>query len=199
MTQNRQDMKRHFFLGGWDVEMVTIARLLDEVAPQCYTDHGLGWGARASAYRHEIQAVVSAHICPVLVELEDDLGLTHSGAIIVDHHGAGNGDIQPTSLQQVFSLLGLPSEKWTRWFELVAANDRGHVRSLIQVGATQAEIREVRAADRAAQRITVQEEHEGERAARSAGWTWLHESPDRIAWRSELLRHRRLGSTACGT
>ncbi len=57
---------------------------------------------------------------------------------------------KPTSLQQIFALLGLSAERWTRWFALVAANDRGHIAEMVGLGATPEEIAQVRAADRAA-------------------------------------------------
>ena len=57
---------------------------------------------------------------------------------------------------------------WTRWYELVAANDRGHVRAMKEAGATQEEIRAVRAADRQAQGVTAAEEHAAEAAIKGA-------------------------------
>jgi hypothetical protein len=65
-------------------------------------------------------------------------------------------------LEQVFDLLRLPSSRWTRWFALVAANDRGHVRAMLELDppATAAELQQIRAADRGAQGITLQQEQE---------------------------------------
>ena len=68
----------------------------------------------------------------------------------------------------MFTLLGLPGERWTRWFELVAANDRGYIPALLDMGATPEEIVKVRTADRAAQGITPEEEAAGERAVAQA-------------------------------
>ena len=65
---------------------------------------------------------------------------------------------------QVFALLELPPLHWSRWFELVAANDRGYIPALVEVGATPAEIASVRAADRAAQGITAAQEVAAEKA-----------------------------------
>jgi hypothetical protein len=158
----------HFFLGGRDLEMVTIAGLLDELAPGSYSDLGLAWGARVSAYRNEIQQALLAGQRPVLIELEDDLDLEPTEVISIDHHGARGDTDHQTSLHQVFALLGLPKERWSRWFDLVAANDRGHVHALLEVGATPDEISAVRVADRKAQGITIQEEFLGERAAKAA-------------------------------
>jgi hypothetical protein len=155
-----------FFLGGSDFEMQTIRALLEETAPARFHDKHLGWGARASAYCQEIRHALSVGLTPVLVELQDDLGLDPGRVVIVDHHGEQAGSDKPTSLQQVFALLGLPAERWTRWFALVAANDRGHIAEMLMLGATREEIARVRAADRAAQGISPEEERVGEEAVR---------------------------------
>jgi len=65
---------RHRGLGGADLEMVTIARLL-EAREEIVHDGQLAWGARASAYRSEIQRCLAAGRQAVLIELYDDLGL----------------------------------------------------------------------------------------------------------------------------
>ncbi len=156
-----------FFLGGRDLEMATIRALLDE-AGAAYHDAGLAWGAKASAYRDEIAAVVRDGRTPVLVELADDLGLPSGTAIVVDHHGAAAGADRPTSLRQVFELLGLPDSRWDRRLRLVDANDRGHVAALVDAGATRAEVAAIRADDRAAQGITSDEEEAAQRAVAAA-------------------------------
>ena len=151
-----------YFLGGQDLEMVTIRELLEDYAPDRIHDKHLSWGAKASAYRNEISACLSEGGIPVLIELEDDINLDHSRVIFVDHHGERAGG--PTSLHQIFGLLGLPKEKWTRRFDLVEANDSGYIPALIEAGATEEEIISIRAADRRAQGITELEEKAGEAA-----------------------------------
>jgi len=86
----------------------------------------------------------------------------------IDHHGALAGQGKPTSLEQVFRLLDFPEEHWTRDLALVAANDRGHIRGLQDVGATADEICSIRARDRQAQGITDAEERAGRDAAARA-------------------------------
>jgi hypothetical protein len=152
-----------FFLGGHDLEMLAIRELLDTYAPGRYCDRGLLWGAKASAYKTEIRTALVADRTPVLVELEDDLDLGGEN-IITDHHGPMAGAGKPTSLHQVFDLLGLPSDAWTRRMELVAVNDRGHIRGMLDVGATMDEIIAIRAADRSAQGITKEQEMQAEEA-----------------------------------
>lgn len=149
--------KRLFCLGGHDLEMLTIKQLLEEQA-QRVLDKQLHWGATASAYQMEIEHALQQSITPVLIELQNDLKLDIGKVIFIDHHGPQAGATQPTALHQVFDLLRLPASLWTRWFELVAANDRGHIPALQALNASQAEIIQVRQADRHAQGISCADE-----------------------------------------
>lgn len=151
-----------FLLGGQDLEMQTIRALLQEHG-QDFHDRELRWGARASDYRKEIIDAVQAGRIPVLVELAPDLPLPDC-AVIVDHHDERAGLDRRTSLRQVFDLLGLPESAWTRRLALVAANDMGHVSAMAAIGASREEMVDIRAADRAAQGVTA----EDERLARQA-------------------------------
>jgi len=150
-----------FFLGGYDLEMLTIRELLQKYSPDSYCDKKLLWGAKASDYRDEISDALQAGKIPVFIELIDDLQLGGK-VIIVDHHGALAGKDRPTSLHQVFALLGLEEDLWTRHLELVAANDRAYIEGMVEVGATKDEIITYRAKDRAAQGITQEQEREAE-------------------------------------
>ena len=157
-----------FFLGGYDLEMLTIRELIKaEGLPYC--DGKLDWSsATVVAYKEEIRATRLRGDTPVLVELridpknESDRELS-DGAIIVDHHGPRAGESEPTSLEQVFKLLELPRERWTRWMDLVSANDRGHVPAMQLLGATTEEMVAIRAEDRRAQGVTPEEEAEAKR------------------------------------
>lgn len=153
-----------FFLGGADLEMREIAQVIRAHAPDAALhDKGLAWGAKASDYAADIAASVAAGRRPVLVELALDTPLP-ADAVIVDHHGAAAGAGRPTSLHQIFALLNLPPSAWTRRLELVAANDRGHIREMRALGATREEIAQIRADDRAAQGVTPEMEAAGEAA-----------------------------------
>lgn len=160
-----------FFLGGHDLEMVEIARL---VASAGFTvdDKRLAWGARASAYAAEIAAALAAGRTPVLVELAYDLpsAVDRTALVEVDHHGARAGADRPSSLAQVFALLQAAGAtvEWTRWHDLVAANDIAHARGMRAIGATVEEIRAVRDADRVAQGITAEVEAASREALRGA-------------------------------
>lgn len=153
-----------FFLGGQDLEMQEIARLIRRAAPDApLHDKALGWGARVSDYAAEIADALATGYRPVLIELKLDRPVPGM-AVIVDHHGPAAGQDRPTSLHQIFDLLGLPAGGWSRRMELVAANDRGHIAAMRAMGATADEIAAIRREDRAAQGITAGMEEAGERA-----------------------------------
>lgn len=164
-----------FFLGGQDLEMQAIRELVRAQPDTILHDHGLAWGARASAYRAELQDELAAGRTPVLVELDDDLpaDLPRSALIVVDHHNERAGRAVPTALEQVFQLLKLPSHAWTRELALIAANDRGHVAAMraLDPPATVEEMQRIRAADRAAQGINPTDEAQGAAAIAECGQT----------------------------
>ncbi len=157
-----------FFLGGADAEMRRIAEVLKEAGAE-YHDAGLGWGAKASAYGNAIVEVARADKTPVLVELEVDCDLPEE-VIVINHHG--DWADKPPAILQVLNLLG---KKPSRWDLLVAANDAAWfpgLRDEMEIpgmgclfpAATAEEMAQVRAADRAAQGITPEQEQEAERA-----------------------------------
>ncbi|MFQ5740950.1 MAG: hypothetical protein ACE5JX_18265 [Acidobacteriota bacterium] len=150
-----------FFLGGRDLEMLAIGALLRQSGARLH-DRAPDWSqASISFYRPEVENLKRDQV-PVLVELANDLQL--QPCIAVDHHQGRAGAERPTSLHQVFQLLRLPSHRWTRWHELVAANDRGYIPAMREVGADAVEIRRVRDADRAAQGIDEEHDREARRA-----------------------------------
>lgn len=158
-----------FFLGGHDLEMLTIRKLLKAHVPvERIHDKDLKWGAVASAYRPDIESCLSSCGTPVLIELDDDLNLDPHAVVIIDHHDHRADKDAPTSLHQVFRLLGLPSTAWTRWFDLVAANDRGYVKEMLKIGASLDEMMKIRRKDRQAQGITPEQEAQGVEAVKNA-------------------------------
>lgn len=165
-----------FFLGGQDLEMVTIAELLSDQQAEGngrvaeVWNPGLAWGAKASDHGDRVGAAAARGLLPVLVELLRDVPLP-PGSIEVDHHGDRTDE--PASIRQVFDLLALPPAEWTRDFDLVAANDTGHIAALRRLSATDAEIADIRSRDRRAQGITGEEEEAG-LAALATAETVLH-------------------------
>jgi len=136
-----------FFLGGRALEMGTIRELREAHAPGRFVDKGLAWGAKASDYGPEIAEAGKRGDVPVLIELALDMELP-GNAVIIDHHGERAGADMPTALEQVFDFLGLDRQRqWTRHFELVAANDRGHIAGMQEAGASRREIAAIRRAE----------------------------------------------------
>ena len=158
------------FLGGYDLEMVEIAKLLAARVDVVVHDHHLDWGARASEYQLEVEEALKQSRQIVLIELIDDLPkeFPRDHLTFVDHHGAEAGEDRPTAIEQVFALLDFPAELWTNDLALVAANDRGHIEGMSRAGATTEQIRDIRERDRRAQGITREEEQLGVQAAGDA-------------------------------
>lgn len=146
-----------FFLGGQDLEMQTIRELLSERGITNVSDLELDWGAKASLYGDAIRAKAAEGYTPVLVELEDDLDLNPESVRIVDHHGPRAGENAPTSLEQVYGLLGLDFEEASEEHQAVAANDRGHVAELRAQGFSADRIRSIREMEWAVKGVTEEE------------------------------------------
>lgn len=141
-----------FFLGGYDAEMVEIRNILEAQGEKFY-DKRLSWGACVSAYTEEIKGLPSNAI-PVLIELKIDKSIAPN-AVIVDHHDEKAGKDRKTSIEQIAELLGIAL---TRKQKLISANDRGHIRAMREMCATDEEIAEIREMDRKAQGVTEEDE-----------------------------------------
>jgi len=106
-----------YFLGGQDLEMLAIAELVGRVAPGRVVDKRLPWGAKVSDYGAEIDAALRAGRAVVLVDLDDDLGLSGGPdavrVVAIDHHGNRAGADRPTSLEQGCERLDRPWEHAT--------------------------------------------------------------------------------------
>lgn len=158
-------MANVYFLGRMDLEMLAINISLEiEDTGELYYNKNLTEGASIRDYEKEIAAEIAAGNTPVLIELSGD---APEGTIVVDHSGAQAGG--KSALRQFYELLAADGHKieWSRDLQLIEANDTGHIEALRAVGATQEEITRIRAADRAAQGITPEQESEGDRALRN--------------------------------
>lgn len=162
-----------FLLGGHDLEMLTIRKLL-ETRQVPFADRNLSWGAKASDYQAEIEQWDHPGHHLVFIELIIDLQPSQASWSVVDHHGPQAGRGTPTSLEQVARMLGVSDQEFAghRDWQLVAANDRGHVRGMRQLDppATDDEIRQIRLADLQAQGITDQQLEHARRDAKQAEW-----------------------------
>ncbi len=158
------------FLGGADLEMLTIGDLARSAGVRVH-DRGLAWGAKASDYAEEIAETLQRGHIPVLVELPWDLPPPSAPAILVDHHGERAGSACPSALRQIHELLGKPAHSWTREYQLIEANDVGWIPAMQAQGASADEIRAIRAADRAAQGVSAEEEQAAAAAVAALRWS----------------------------
>jgi transposase-like protein len=150
-----------FFLGGRDLEMREIRKLLQAQGYEegiGFFDKKLRWGVKLSAYRE--------HFLPdktlVGIELSEDIA-PPSNYLSIDHHNERSDE--PASIEQVAKLLGVELNQRQR---LVAANDKGYIPAMKAQGASQEEIDEIRRADRKAQKVTEEDERLAEIAIKWA-------------------------------
>ncbi len=138
--------------------MVEIRNII-EAHRLSYFDKRLSWGASLSAYKYDLAGLPTDAI-PVLIELKPDMALPVN-AIIIDHHDEKAGKDQKTSIEQLADLLGI---ELSRRQKLISANDRGHIRAMREMCATDEEITEIRALDRKAQGVTDEDEKLAEKS-----------------------------------
>ena len=141
-----------FLLGGYDLEMQTIKQMLEGRDDCVFFDRHLNWGnATLSAYGDEIKNHPDSPVYGI--ELKEDIPCPknyHS----IDHHNSKEDNA--SSLEQVADILGI---KLTRRQMLVAANDKGYIPAMMEMGATKEEIADIRLQDRKAQGISDADEH----------------------------------------
>lgn len=168
-----------FVLGGGDAEMECIAALLSVFGIR-WVQPNKGWGSHrytpeqvgvaiATSDRASARATMAGRpVTVVFVECQPSADGWHgvsSSVEVVDHHDEESH--RPPAVRQVVNML----ECWDklsptlqRWVEIVGANDAGYIPAMLALGATPAEVAQVRGADRCAQGITPAHEREAERA-----------------------------------
>jgi hypothetical protein len=139
--------KRLFLLGGYDLEMRAIREILDREGER-YIDKNLSWGAKLSDYRDELKD----DYLFIGIELIEDI-TPPQNYISIDHHN--NLQSNPSSLEQIGNILGVELSRKER---LIALNDSGYIPAMVEYGATQREIDEIRKKDRKAQGVTRDDE-----------------------------------------
>lgn len=145
--------------GGYDLEMVTIINLCRENGIEV-VDKFLGWGESSAVHADAVAQVQKEGKQVVFIEpIFDDSFPQPEGSIVIDHHGERSHE-EP-SLIQFLKLIGLEP---TRRQRLIGANDAGYIPAMLAMGATEAEISEIRRMDREAQGVTEEMEAEAERA-----------------------------------
>jgi len=149
-----------FFLGGYDAEMVAIKEILNE-QKLTYYDNNLKWGAKLSEYKEELSKITKDQI-PVFIELNLDIDYP-ANSIIIEHHGDKAGKDKKTSIEQVAELLNI---ELNRKQKLISANDRDYIWGMLELDATEEEIKEIRKMDKQAQGVTEDDEKKAEMSIR---------------------------------
>lgn len=175
-------MKNFFFIiPANDGEAVEIRKILRTAG----VDHvvtrqawGATWANLEPAVVQAVEDFISANPDAVIYGVELG-GAARWGAINIDHHRYRDEDRsnQRSTIEQVASLLKVGL---TRHQILVAANDVGYMPAMKAMGATDNEIKIVRAQDRLAQGVTP--DHEAQAvadiaAAEIQGEKWLVRCP----------------------
>jgi len=172
--------------------MITIRELLDAHYEGQYSDAGLAWGGKASDYGSVISEKMGQGFRPVLVELDNDIGLDTNTVEIVDHHGKAAGNDKPTSLEQVYHLLGKSFDDASEEHKAVAANDRGYVYELRNQGFSKERIRSIREKEWTITGITADQISQAECAIRNRleclkGFITVESENDRASLIADLL------------
>ena len=144
---NKEEENKLFFLGGYDLEMLTIKQMLENRDDCVVFDKHLYWdNALLSAYSVELANYADGQIYGI--ELKEDI-VAPDNYISIDHHNDRSG--LPSSLEQVATILGVTLG---RYQQLVAANDKGYIPAMKALKASKEEIDGIRRKDRAAQGVT---------------------------------------------
>lgn len=147
---NIAQLQKLFLLGGYDLEMQTIKQMLEGREDCVVLDKHLRWdNAKLSAYQSDLQKYQEYDIFGI--ELQEDISLP-ANYYRIDHHN--DWDCKPSALEQVASTIGVTLN---RYQQLVAANDKGYILAMQDLGATDEEISDIRREDRVAQGVTEQD------------------------------------------
>lgn len=151
-----------FLLGGIDLEMLTIEELLIENGIACL-NRKLTWDtSKVTAYADIIRSPKYAGYQLYGIELIENNRLPLPGNYqSIDHHNDRVNE--KSSVEQVADILGV---KLTRHQMLVAANDKGYIAAMEEMGATREEILQIRFMDRQAQGVTTEDEALAEESIR---------------------------------
>lgn len=144
-----------FLLGGYDLEMLEIKKILKKHNIP-YFDNHLSWdNALLLNYRDVLAQYGNNHDYQLYgIELRNTgIYSIPENYQLIDHHNEYN-KLQ-SSLEQVANILQIPL---TRKQQLKAANDKGYIPAMKLLGATDEEIFNIRLQDRKAQGVTKKDE-----------------------------------------
>lgn len=151
-----------FLLGGRDLEMITIKAILLRHGFSVL-DRGLSWADSVLSSYKEVFLRADEDLVIYGIELTDDMDCKDSRYVRIDHHNESSW--QASSLEQVAALL---EYTLTREEQLIAANDKGYIPAMKQMGATHDEIDDIRSRDRKAQGCTEKDEMSAMNAVNAA-------------------------------
>ena len=145
-----------FLLGGYDLEMQEIKKILDSRPDILLFDERLQWNnANLSAYEPVLNRY--GDISKVMIygiELRENGAFPiPSNYCLIDHHNKYSTNT--SALEQVAEILNIELT-WEQ--KLIAANDRGYIPEMQRLGASPEEIRQIRFRDRMAQGVTEEDE-----------------------------------------
>lgn len=141
-----------FLLGGHDLEMMTIKALLLRRHYRV-ADRNLSWNnAFLSTYK-DVITDAGTNTTLYGIELKDDLGLQDARYVRIDHHNDYYN--KDSSLEQVARIIG---HSLTFEEQLIAANDKAYIPAMEALGASPAQIEDIRRRDRSAQGVTEEDE-----------------------------------------
>jgi len=174
-----------FFLGGCDLEMVAIKRILKKYN-QKFVDKNLKWGAKLSDYKDELEKYKNEQI--YAIELDKDIEAKN--VIFIDHHN--ELFTKPSSIEQVAALF---NHRLSAFEKAVALNDKGYIYEMLRNGINLSDIKRIRKLDRKAQGVSEEEEEAAKNIElkRIIYFPYSHFSPltDRIffekGWRQFII------------
>ena len=168
---NQSDnIKKVFLLGGRDLEMMTIKRILEE-NDFYVVDKGLDWSdAKLCRYKKELERYSSDRYLIYGIELqEEDVDRLPENYVRIDHHN----ELQdgPSALEQVAEIIG---HQLTEEEQLIAENDKGYYPGMekflsekypeMSIEERRARMDDIRRKDRMAQGVDMKEDEKACRA-----------------------------------
>ena len=136
-------MKRYIFLlGGWDLEMITIRKILQKRGYK-YFDNHLSWNnANLSSYSN-ILSHYGNQPGYTIVGIELVGATDYNNYLSIYHHNQLYH--LPSSIEQSTNLLNI---ELSYFYKIVAANDKGYIPAMQKVGVNSFSIKRIRALDR---------------------------------------------------
>jgi hypothetical protein len=136
-----------FLLGGYDLEMVEIKKILDE-KEAFYIDRNLSWGAKLSDYADLLNDEQIFYGIELISDINEPKNYT-----LIDHHNEYQD--RDSSIEQIAKIFDI---KLNRFQQLVAINDKSYIGGMKKFGATEVEIEYIRKLDRASQGVREDDE-----------------------------------------